>query len=128
VHAVVVAHCGWVIAVQSVEDTDCVGFVSLLGGGVLGATQTPRLEIRSINNQVLSCPERTSTMPAYFSDCLTYSDRALDQASQSTEPERTALIAQAQVAAIQAVALALERLRDQAAEVASVVRQSQRPR
>lgn len=80
-----------------------------------------------INNQVLSCPERTSTMPQKIYDCLVYSDRSLNQASQSTEPERAALIAQAQVAAIQAAAIALERLRDQVSDITSAVQQFQRP-
>lgn len=136
-YAVVAAHCVRVLAVQGVEDADRL--TSSAGSAAVFSEQLnpARLQIRSIgslvvmdmiNNQDLSCPERTSTMPRNVFDCLTYSDSALDQASQSTEPERAALIAQAQVAAIQAVAIALERLRDQAADISSAIQQFQQPR
>ena len=79
-----------------------------------------------INNQILSCPERTSTMPQNIYDCLAYSDRALAQASESTEPDRAALIAQAQVSAIEAVAIAFARLGDRVEDLVSAVQQFQR--
>ena len=134
VHAVVAAH-GWrVVAAEGVEDTDRVGFVSS------SAAFSERLEplqpqIRSsgslvvmdmINNQVLSCSERISIMPENIFNCLAYSDDALAKASESTEPDRAALIAQAQASAIEAVAIALARLGDRVEDLVSVVQQLQR--
>jgi hypothetical protein len=68
-------------------------------------------------------PERISAMPHSVYSCLEYSDRVLSQASQSTEPDRAALIAQAQVAALQAVANAI---RDLDNDLSEALRQAAR--
>jgi hypothetical protein len=67
-------------------------------------------------------------MPERLYDCIVYADRALAEASQSTEPDRrAALIAQAQVSALQAVALEISRVGDRFADLVSVMEQAQRP-
>jgi hypothetical protein len=63
-----------------------------------------------MNDQVVSCPERTSIMLENLLDCMRYSEGTLAQARdarQSSESEHAALVAEAQVGAILAVAVAI---------------------